>query len=52
MQYQKCIYCSKQTKVSRKGNLLSHLGGSVQCVGTGHPAAQMAAFLELRKTAR
>ena len=44
---QKCIYCGKKVKVSRKGHLLSHLNGAVKCVGIGQEAKQMAMHLTL-----
>ncbi len=41
MRTQKCEYCTKEVKVSRKGHLLSHLNGAKQCLGTGFTAAHM-----------
>jgi hypothetical protein len=39
---QKCMYCSMEVSVSRKGHLMRHLeNGAVQCVGSGFRADQM-----------
>jgi hypothetical protein len=46
---QHCIYCSQEIKVSRKGYLSPHINVAQQCVGGGQVAAQMAAFLDLKK---
>jgi hypothetical protein len=44
---QKCMYCSRQVEVSRKGHLMTHLNGARQCVGTGFIADRMKAQLVL-----
>ncbi len=45
----KCLFCTKQIAVSRKGHLLSHLnGGGIRCVGVGAKASQMDSLNKLR----
>lgn len=38
----KCFFCGKTVKVSRSGNILSHLNGATKCIGIGQPAKKSA----------